>query len=372
MNFPLSGVRILDLTRLVPGAFATLMLAELGAEVIKVEDPRGGDPMRQLPPLVDGRSIYDVLLNRGKHSIALDLRDPASRDTLDRLIARSDVVVESFRPGAARRLGVAGEQIRAKHPRVIHCSITGYGQSGPYAELPGHDLNYVAIAGLLAADRPDPTQLPHMFIADIGAGAMTSVIGILAALVGRARTGEGQSIDVSMHEAALYWLMLPAARDLVDGGERATDGLPTFGDHASYNVYRTKDDQLIALGALELKFWRAFCDRLGRADLVARHRSNPADQAALLDEVRAIFRTRTRDEWLAFFQGHDVCLTPVNQPKEALADPHVAARGVVKSVPGLRTIVPPFAKQTPDLRPAPVLGADTVEVLRTLSARTHP
>jgi len=372
MNFPLSGVRILDLTRLVPGAFATLMLAELGAEVIKVEDPRGGDPMRQLPPLVDGRSIYDVLLNRGKHSIALDLRDPASRDTLDRLIARSDVVVESFRPGAARRLGVAGEQIRAKHPRVIHCSITGYGQSGPYAELPGHDLNYVAIAGLLAADRPDPTQLPHMFIADIGAGAMTSVIGILAALVGRARTGEGQSIDVSMHEAALYWLMLPAARDLVDGGERATDGLPTFGDHASYNVYRTKDDQLIALGALELKFWRAFCDRLGRADLVARHRSNPADQAALLDEVRAIFRTRTRDEWLAFFQGHDVCLTPVNQPKEALADPHVAARGVVKSVPGLRTIVPPFAKQTPDLRPAPVLGADTDEVLRTLSARTHP
>jgi crotonobetainyl-CoA:carnitine CoA-transferase CaiB-like acyl-CoA transferase len=366
MSFPLSGVRVLDLTRLVPGAFATLMLAELGAEVIKVEDPRGGDPTRQLPPLVDGRSIYDVLLNRGKRSIALDLRAAASRATLDRLIARSDIVVESFRPGAARRLGVSGEQIRATHPGVIHCSITGYGQSGPYAELPGHDLNYVAISGLLAVDRPDPTQLPHMFIADIGAGAMTSVIGMLAALVGRARTGEGQSIDISMHEAALYWLMLPAARDLVDGGERATDGLPTFGDHASYNVYRTKDDQLIALGALELKFWQAFCERIGRPELTARHRSTPADQAALLDEVRAIFRTRMRDEWLAFFQGHDVCLTPVNQPKEALADPHVAARGVVTSVPGLRTILPPFTKDAPELRPAPVLGADTEEVLRTL------
>jgi crotonobetainyl-CoA:carnitine CoA-transferase CaiB-like acyl-CoA transferase len=366
LSYPLEDVRVLDLTRLVPGAFATLMLAELGADVIKVEDPRGGDPTRQLPPLVDGRSIYDVLLNRGKRSIALDLRDAASRATLDRLIARSDIVVESFRPGAARRLGVSGEQVRATHPRVIHCSITGYGQSGPYAELPGHDLNYVAISGLLAVDRPDPTQLPHMFIADIGAGAMTSVIGMLAALVGRARTGEGQSIDISMHEAALYWLMLPAARDLVDGGEHATDALPTFGDHASYNVYRTKDDQLIALGALELKFWQAFCDRIGRSDLIARHRSNPSDQAALLDAVRAIFRGRTRDEWLAFFHGQDVCLTPVNQPADALRDPHVLARGVVKSVPGLRTILPPFAKDTPALASAPALGQHTEQILREL------
>jgi crotonobetainyl-CoA:carnitine CoA-transferase CaiB-like acyl-CoA transferase len=267
---------------------------------------------------------------------------------------------------------VSGEQIRATHPGVIHCSITGYGQSGPYAELPGHDLNYVAISGLLAADRPDPTQLPHMFIADIGAGAMTSVIGMLAALVGRARTGEGQSIDISMHEAALYWLMLPAARDLVDGGERASDALPTFGDHASYNVYRTKDDQLIALGALELKFWQTFCERIGRPELTSRHRSTPADQAALLDEVRAIFRTRTRDEWLTFFRGHDVCLTPVNQPAEALRDPHVLARGVIKSVPGLRTILPPFTKETPTLAPAPTLGQDTDEVLRDWVPRALP
>jgi alpha-methylacyl-CoA racemase len=363
MNFPLSGLRVLDLTRLVPGAFATLMLAELGAEVIKVEDPRGGDPTRQLPPFVDGRSIYDLLLNRGKRSIALDLREADARATLDRLIAHSDIVVESFRPGAARRLGVSGEQIRAKHPRVVHCSITGYGQSGPYAELPGHDLNYVAVSGLLAADRSDPTELPHMFIADIGGGAMTSVIGILAALVGRARTGEGQSIDISMHEAALYWLMLPAARDLVDGGERAADALPTFGDHASYNVYRTKDDRLIALGALELKFWQAFCERVGRPELTPRHRSTPADQARLVDEVRAIFRTRARDEWLAFFRGHDVCLTPVNQPTDALVDPHIVARGKVRSAPGLRTILPPFVGETPELRPAPTLGQDMEEVL---------
>lgn len=366
MSFPLTGVRVLDLTRLVPGAFATLMLAELGAEIIKVEDPRGGDPTRQLPPILDGRSIYDRLLNRGKRSIALDLRQPDARATLDRLIARADVVVESFRPGAARRLGVSADQIRAKYPRIVHCSITGYGQTGPYAELPGHDLNYVAVSGMLAADRPDPTNLPHMFIADIGAGAMTSVVGILAALVGRAQTGEGQSLDISMHEAALYWLMLPAARDLVEGGEGATDELPTFGDHACYNVYRTKDDELIALGALEFKFWDAFCERIGRTDLAARHLSDARDQAALLAEVRGIFLTRTRDEWLAFFRGQDVCLTPVNRPLDALADPHVVARGVVKSAPGLRTILPPFTKDTPELRPAPEVGADTEEILRAL------
>ena len=368
MPFPLTGVRVLDLTRLVPGAFATLMLAELGADVIKIEDPRGGDPMRQLPPLLNGRGIYDLLLNRGKRSVALDLREKSARDALDRLIARADVVVESFRPGAARRLGVSGEQIRTKYSRVIHCAITGYGQSGPYAELPGHDLNYVAISGMLAADRPDPTELPHMFIADIGGGAMSAVVGILAALVGRARTGEGQSIDISMHEAVLYWLMLPAARDLVEGGDHATDGLPTFGDHACYNVYRTRDDELIALGALELKFWRAFCDAVGRPELTSRHLSPPADQAALLDEVRAIFRTRTRDEWLAFFRGHDVCLTPVNRPAEALRDPHILARGTVKSVPGLRTILPPFVDETPELRPAPLLGQHTEEVLEEIKS----
>jgi crotonobetainyl-CoA:carnitine CoA-transferase CaiB-like acyl-CoA transferase len=342
------------------------MLAELGAEVIKIEDPRGGDPMRQLPPLLNGRGIYDLLLNRGKRSVALDLRLPEARDALDRLVARADVVVESFRPSAARRLGVSGDQIRARHPRVIHCAITGYGQTGPYAERPGHDLNYVAVSGFLAADRPEPSELPSMFVADVGGGAMSAVIGILAALVGRGRTGEGQSLDISMHEAALYWVMLPAARELIEGGQAAQGELPTFGRHACYNVYRTKDDHLVALGALEMKFWRAFCDAVGRPDLTGRHESSADDQTALVKDVQQIFRARTRDEWLAFFRGHDVCLTPVNSPAEALRDPHVTARGAVISAPGLRAILPPFVATTPELRPAPELGQDTDEVLRTL------
>jgi crotonobetainyl-CoA:carnitine CoA-transferase CaiB-like acyl-CoA transferase len=363
---PLAGVRILDLTRLVPGAFATLMLAELGAEIVKIEDPRGGDPMRSLPPLVGGRGLYDLLLNRGKKSVVLDLRDPAARDDFHRLLATADVVIESFRPAAARRLGVSGDDIRARHPRLVHCAITGYGQTGPYAERPGHDLNYVAVSGLLAADRRAVTDLPGIFMADVGGGAMHAVIGILAALFGRSRTDAGASLDISMHDASLYWLMLPAARELVDGGAGAAGALPTFGRHACYNVYRTRDGVHVALGALEQKFWLAFCDAVGRPDLRSRHLTGEADQAALLREMRELFASRTREEWLRLFAGHDVCVTPVNDPADALRDPHAAARGAVVAAPGVKMIRPPFLSEIPELPPAPALGQHTGEVLSRL------
>jgi crotonobetainyl-CoA:carnitine CoA-transferase CaiB-like acyl-CoA transferase len=362
----LAGIRVLDLSRLIPGAFCTLMLAELGAEVIKIEDPRGGDPTRHLPPQIRGRGIYDLLLNRGKKSVTLDLRAPESAPLLDRLIATADVVIESFRPRTARRLGVAGEQIRARHPKVIHCAITGYGQTGPYAERPGHDLNYVAVSGLLAADRPNPDELPRMFIADVGGGAMSAVIAILAALFARTRTGEGATIDISMHEAALYWMMLPAARELLDNGAAAVGELPTFGKHACYHVYRTKDGEAVALGALEEKFWRGFCAAIGRADLVERHLTDAKDQTVLIEEVREIFLTRTREEWLAFFDHDDVCLSPVNKPSEALVDPHVTVRGTVTRGSGLRSVRPPFLQTVAELLPAPQVGADTEAILGAL------
>lgn len=363
---PLSGLRVLDLTRLLPGAFATLMLAELGAEVIKIEDPSGGDPMRHLPPVLDGRGIYDLLLNRGKKSVALDLRAAESASVFRRLVATADIVIESFRPKTARRLGVSSEQVRGPHPRVIHCAVTGYGQTGPYADLPGHDLNYVAVSGLLAVDRPNPRVLPRMFIADVGGGAMSAVIGILAALVGRGRTGEGASIDISMHEAALYWVMLPAARELVNGGRDAAGELPTFGRHACYNVYPTKDGTLVALGALEPKFWRAFCAASRRHDLERRQFTGEADQAALIEEVSGIFKSRTRAEWLALLHAHDGCLSPVNAPADALVDPHVVARGTVQTTTVGRTIRPPFLHAVPDLSPPPTVGQDTDAVLAKL------
>ena len=361
---PLKGHRVVDLTRLVPGAFATLMLAELGAEVIKIEDPRGGDPMRALPPLLNGRGLYHLLLDRGKKSVALDLRDPAGRAALDRLLSTADVMMESFRPGTARRLGVAGDEIRARYPRLVHCAITGYGQTGPYAERPGHDLNYVSVSGLLAADRRDfATSLPGVFMADVGGGAMHAVIGVLAALVGRAQHGHGETIDISMHEASLYWLMLPAARELVEGGGGAEGELPTFGGHACYNVYRTRDGVHVALGALERKFWLSFCDAIGRPDLRSRHLTDAADQSALVREIGELFASRTREEWLALFADHDVCVTPVHQPADALRDHHAVARGAVIDAGGWRTIRPPFLRDASNLTAPPELGAHSAEIL---------
>ncbi len=362
----LSGVRVLDLSRLLPGGFATLMLAELGAEVIKVEDPRGGDPIRQLPPFVAGRSVYDLLLNRGKRSVVLDLREPESVPVLDALVARADIVVESFRPATARRLGVSGPQLREKYPRLVHAAITGYGQTGPYAERPGHDLNYVAVTGVLAADRPHPAHLPKMFMADVGGGAMSAVVAMIAALFARTTTGEGASLDLSMQDAALFWVMLPGAADLVDGGAGAVGELPTFGEHACYNIYETRDGRQVALGAMEPKFWTTFCDAIGRPDLCGRHLTGPEDQAAVIRDVREVFCSRTQAEWLACFEGQDVCLSPVNSPAEAFADPNIAARGTVVQGKGLRAVRSPFGHAPVPLGAAPVLGQDTADVLGAL------
>jgi crotonobetainyl-CoA:carnitine CoA-transferase CaiB-like acyl-CoA transferase len=248
--------------------------------------------------------------------------------------------------------------LRARWPRLIHCAITGYGQTGPYAERPGHDLNYVSLAGMLAADRPGSRDLPRMFMADVGGGAMQATVAILAALVGRARTGDGASLDVSMHEAMLYWVMLPGIRDVFDRGGHAVGDLPTFGRHACYHVYRAKDGGHVALGALELKFWTSFCNAVGRPDLVARHLTGDEDQARLIEEVGDIFATRTTSEWVALAEAHDVCLTPVNTPAAAFADPHVSARGVVVTGAGLRAVRAPFAAAPVSLAPAPVLGCD--------------
>jgi alpha-methylacyl-CoA racemase len=322
---PLDGVRVLDLTRLLPGAYATFLLADLGADVVKVEDPRGGDGMRTMPPLAAGRNVYFERLNRNKRSITLDLRTPDAAAVLDALCARADVVVDSFRPSTARRLGVDPVTLRARHPRLICASISGFGQDGPYVERAAHDINYQALAGLLK-----PPQLPGPLVGDIGA-AMQAAVGILAALLQQARTGAGSVVDVSIHEAAMAWSMFPSTSDLVN---------------ACYNVYETSDGQWLALGALEPKFWAGFCQRIGRSDLVPLQQAQGERRARILREVRDVIRSRTRDEWLAAFADADVCLTTIYTPEEVEGDPHVVARG--KAFTGAA---------------APALGADTDEVL---------
>jgi alpha-methylacyl-CoA racemase len=305
---PLDGVRVLDLTRLLPGAYATLLLVDLGAEVTKIEDPRGGDTMRTLR---GGPSRYFAPLNRGKRSVTLDLRSPDAAAVLDALIAHADVVVESFRPSTARRLGADADTLRSRHSRLIHASISGFGQSGPYLERAAHDINYQALAGLVR-----PPALPGPLVGDIGS-AHQAALAIVAALVERSRTGVGRAIDISIHEAARAWAMFPTTGDLAQ---------------ACYNVYETADGRWLALGALEAKFWTAFCERLG------------VTVTASIDEIRARVRTRSRDEWLAHFVGTDVCLTEVLTPDEAERDPHLAARN---------------ANAAAGNASAPALGADT-------------
>jgi alpha-methylacyl-CoA racemase len=307
---PLRDIRVLDLTRLLPGAYATLLLAELGADVIKIEDPRGGDGMRSL-----AAGSYFEMLNRNKKSVTLDLRSPDAVRVLDALIARSDVLIDSFRPSTARRFGVDPESVRARHPRLVCASINGFGRSGADRDRAAHDINYQALAGLLRAP-----ALPGPLVGDIGA-AMRAAIGILAALLRRERTGQGGSVDVPIARAALDWRMFPTTGDL---------------EHACYTIYQTADHKWLALGALEAKFWKGFCDRLGRSDLVPLQHAEGRERTRVMDEVRTIMRSRSQREWLALFGDADVCLTPVPAPEEVPID----ADGI-----------------------APALGAHTDEVL---------
>jgi len=303
---PLDGVRVLDFTRLLPGAYATLLLAELGADVVKIEDPRGGDGMRTLR-VSDGRSYFD-LLNRGKRSLTLDLRSPDAAPILDALLESADVAVDSFRPSAARRLGVDAATLRASRPRLVCVSVLGFDRHSARAETPAHDLNYQALAGLLR-----PPDLPGPLVSDVG-GAMHAAVAILAALVARHRTGAGCALDVTLEGAADAWTLFPATRQL---------------EGACYALYATADGEWLALAALEAKFWRAFCEGIGRPDLVPRQHAAGAEGERVRREIGELMRTRTKDEWLDHFAGVDVCLTPVEHPpvddRRALPAPALGA-----------------------------------------------
>jgi alpha-methylacyl-CoA racemase len=367
----LDGVRILDLTRLLPGAYATLLLADLGADVIKLEDPRGGDHARRMPPLANGTSVYFQVLNRDKRSVTLDLRSDETGPVLDALLATCDVMVESFRPSTAVRLGLDSTALRARHPRLICASISGFGQTGPYADRAAHDINYEGLVGLLAPANRELTnderkgrkgwaepQVPRLLVGDIGA-AMHAAAGILAALYQRERTGHGAFVEISIHEAALSWMLFPGAPALVSGPHDHRGEVPLTGEAACYTVYATADHHYLALGALEPKFWTGFCERIGRPDLASQQAAQGVDRARVLAEVRAVMRTRTRDEWLAVFAEADVCLTPVKTLEEALTDPHLAERGAIGRAGGVTCLGP----HRVDIRPAPALGADTDAVL---------
>ncbi len=375
---PLSGVRVLDLTRLLPGGFCSLLLADLGADVVKVEDTGGGDYVRWAPPYYGSdaeqalgtRSALYLALNRGKRSIRLDLKSEAGRDAFLRLVPRYDVVLESFRPGVLDRLGVGYDDLRRINPRIVYCAITGYGQSGPNMSRAGHDMNYLGLIGLLGlTGEPDgrPIQ-PAGQIADIGGGALMAAFGVMAALWERERSGEGQLVDVSMTDGALSWLSMVAAAYFCDGQVPRRGEGQLNGGLVCYYPYEAADGW-VTCGALEPKFWAAFCNGVGRPDLIERQFERPGSET--WHQTAEVFRSRTREEWRAFNDRHDAMIEPVLDLDEALDSELVRARDMLVTVEqprigDVRLLGQPLKlSRTPadDARPAPALGEHTEEVL---------
>jgi crotonobetainyl-CoA:carnitine CoA-transferase CaiB-like acyl-CoA transferase len=370
---PLKGVRVLDLSRLLPGGFATLTLADLGADVVKIEEPGSGDYIRWMPPTAGGVSTGHVALNRNKRSVTLNLKEPPGRDVFLRLVSSFDVLVESFRPGVMDRLGVGWRACRDANPRLIYCAITGFGQEGPLAAVAGHDINYIGYAGALAmtGTSDGPPVIPGLQIGDLGGGGMSAVISILAALHRRAETGSGDFCDVSMTDGVVSWLSIHAAAYLGAGVSADRGRGPLSGGWPCYRVYPAADGY-ITVGALEPQFWSRLCEAIGRNDLAGDAFATGERRDEVIAELESIFSTKRRAEWLAFFAGADVCVGPVNELGEALADDAIVARGLVVDH---RVLEDGFAKAvaTPvrlagapadvGRLPPPDLGEHTTEVL---------
>ena len=377
MSLPLEGLRVLDLTRLLPGGFCSVLLADFGADVVKVEDTGMGDYIRWGPPFYEGaepsaRGAMFLALNRGKRSIRVDLKHERGKEVLLALARGADVLLESFRPGVLDRLGVGYERLRNENPRLIYCAITGYGQDGPATGRSGHDMNYLGLNGLLAltgeTDGP-PVQSAGQ-IADIGGGALTAAVGVLIALRERERSGQGQLVDCSMFDGSLAWLAMVAAGMLASGAVPRRGGLSLAGGSVCYRPYRCADGY-VTLGALEPKFWAEFCRGIGREDLL-EHAFDPPGSATHR-AVCEVFATRSREQWRAFASEHDCCLEPVLELDEALSSELVAARQMLVELdqPGAQAPVkllgPPFklsrTPADPTRAPGPALGQHTDEIL---------
>jgi crotonobetainyl-CoA:carnitine CoA-transferase CaiB-like acyl-CoA transferase len=373
MRQALYGYRVLDLSRLLPGPYCGMMLADLGADVIKIEEITG-DPTRKSPPRATGKSYAFEQVNRNKKSIALNLKDPDGRDVFLKLAQNADVILEQFRPGVMARLGIDYETIAAENPLIVYCSLTGFGQDGPHRDRSGHDLNYLALSGVLGltTDERGRPVIPGVQVADL-TGGMVAAFGILAALLARRSTGRGQYVDVGMYDVMMSMLPIPAAHqfggiELGVGGKYALSGAYPF-----YNIYETADGRYMTLGALEPKFWAGFCRRIGREDLVPRQFEDGEGRQALFRELTKIFASRTQAEWIETMRDADACCEPVLSLDEAFSHAQCQARAMVQDAAGASSDFKQlgFAYKLSDTparlsAPAPALGQHTDEILTEL------
>jgi crotonobetainyl-CoA:carnitine CoA-transferase CaiB-like acyl-CoA transferase len=365
INEFLRGLRVLDLSQYLPGPFATRLLADMGADVVKVEPP-AGDPLRSLDTSAKpgGASPFYRMINAGKTVVALDLKDQADNAALARLVGGADVLLESFRPGVLDRLGFGPDRLQELNPALIHCALSGFGQTGPYRLAPGHDLGYVAVTGTLdATGTPETPIIPYPPMAD-HAGSMQAVTTILAALIARARSGKGCFIDVSLSESLLAWqapaLTVPPARGaaVINGGA------------AFYQIYRTADGRFVTLSPLEHKFWKGFCDAVGRPDWIPRQ-FEPLPQTALIAELAGLFATETQAHWDALLLPAECCYEPVATCAGVPDHPQIRARGLVRRRDDLiEVLFPAYVDGQPPPPPGEVWDAAVDEVLAAWEAAT--
>ncbi|MEP6608725.1 MAG: CaiB/BaiF CoA-transferase family protein [Burkholderiaceae bacterium] len=383
MNAPLTGFTVIDLTRLLPGPATTMHLVDFGADVIKVEDTTAGDYMRGFPPTiaVNGNEAINPAfeaVNRGKRSVAVDLKSEQGRQVLLRLVDRADALIEGFRPGVLARLSLGWDVLHERNPRLVLCSLSGYGQVGPLSQRAGHDLNYIAMTGVLDQIRADgKLAIPNLQIGDLLGGTLSALSTMLIAMLGAQRTGRGSHVDVAMTDGLLAHHLFAHAS--VDCGVAPVAGRTLLtGGVACYQIYGTSDDQHLAVGALELKFWRAFCEAAGLSELASRHwefGEAPGSPEALhtVNMVARHIAQHPLEHWLPIFDSVDACVTAVLTPAEALAHPHHRARNLVHTERGVSEVGPlaTIAPSTWVSRAAPRAGEHTRAVLGELNYRAE-
>ncbi|MFH1623621.1 MAG: CaiB/BaiF CoA-transferase family protein [Pseudomonadota bacterium] len=375
MSGALEGIKILDVSRLLPFNYCTLMLADLGAEVLKIEEPKIGDYMRWFPPKLKKENAAFLMANRNKKSMTLNLREEKGKEILRQLAKEHDVLFESFRPGVMKRLGVGYDDLKKVNPRLVFCSSTGYGQDGPYKDRPGHDMNYISVAGILEATgrHTGAPVIPGIPIADMSIGIF-SAFSILAGIISRDRTGKGQYIEVSMTDCMVSYNMMNIASFIASQRSQDSQILGIAGETPCYNVFKTRDGKFISLGNIEDKFWVNLLKLIGREELKEYQFATGEKQKKAMDELQNVFLSKTRKEWLDLFEGKDICYAPVNDIEDLMADPQVKHRQMLLKTdqPGegeMTTVGFPFKfSETPGKikTPAPSLGQHTEEILKSL------
>ena len=373
---PLRGVKIIDFTRLLPGPMATMLLADMGADVIKVEDPDSPDYVRSFEPMIDGISVFYYALNRNKRSLGINYLSDEGREVINALVREADVLIEQFRPGVMKKFGLDYDTLKAINPKLIYISITGYGQDSSLALAAGHDVNYLAIAGLLGitGTAEGGPVIPGFQAADVAGGSYMAMNAVTAALYQRERTGAGQYIDLSITDCMLPFMALPFAEYQAIGKRQGIGQFQLSGGQANYNIYKCGDGKYIALGSLEPKFWDKICLKLNHPEWRERIINDAEGHKQIRQELQEIFQTKTRDEWCLFFADSDACISPINELDEIADDPHLNERKLFTSFQVgdkmIKTIAQPvrFAGNTHiENWIAPQLGEDTVAILREMN-----